>query len=185
MLFSRLSDSPAQRGPSASYLPHSARRDPAAVITAAGSLLGRKWKEAPLLGSLLRSDLIAARGGEVVPQQRVGHDAEQLLAVEGPIAIRVSHRWVGTVDVELVAIGDAVGVGIRIARIQPEFSLQLIGVVVGVEVSLGSHRDSFNRLDRRRVGYNGFSGGLGDRRRGRFGLRSADRIFALARDSRG
>src|SRR3954469_20028456 len=54
------------------------------------------------VGRLLRGDFVTARGGEVVPYQRVGEDPEELLAVEDAIAIGIGHGRLGTVDRDLV-----------------------------------------------------------------------------------
>ena len=91
-----------------------------------------------------------ARRAEIVPDQRIGADAEELLAVEHPVAVGIGDQRVGAVEVQLVAIGHPVGIGVGVVGIEAQLPLHGVGVVVGIQIGLGGDRGS-GRRDRGRL----------------------------------
>ena len=63
---------------------------------------------------------------------------EELFTIQRPIAIGIGDGRIRLVEVELVAIGDVVGIGVGSRRVEPGLRFQGVGVVVRILIGLGS-----------------------------------------------
>ena len=60
----------------------------------------------------VRDDCAAPGVADFVPEQGIGLAAKELLAIQGPIAVGIGHRGIGTVEAEFIRIGHIVAIAI-------------------------------------------------------------------------
>ena len=82
----------------------------------------------------------SALGTDVIPDERIGVDAEELLAVADAVAIGIRVEGIGAVEVGFVTIRDPIAIRVRVGGIQTKARLQLVGRVVRILIGRAGDR---------------------------------------------